>query len=119
VALTEEQESNYFAELERAGPRQVRSDLKHNKISALLVHHASKWLAEQERESEHSNAALLRLMQQNLEATKRIAAAAEQQIAGARHAKKRATIALAMATTSMILTVLGIWLSHYWSTIGR
>ena len=100
MALTPEQERLYVIELEKMGETQVRSDSEHGRISPGYVHLASRWLAGKEREAkereEASRAEQIKLM-------RRQAAAAER-------ANTRATIAILIASASVIVTLI--------STIG-
>jgi hypothetical protein len=112
VALTPEQERAYFAELEQVGESNVRSEMDHGRISPALVHLASRWLADKERQREASKASQIEIMRRSSEAAERASAAAERQATAAERANTRATIALAIAIVSMIVSVISIWVTH-------
>lgn len=116
MALTEEQERQWIAELERMGPTQVRSLLDQDKITPALVFLSSHWLSEKDREGERREAAS---QSEQIALMRRAASAAELQADEARRANTKATIALIIAIASPIVTAIiaaiGIWLP-YWST---
>jgi hypothetical protein len=112
MALTEEQERAYLAELERMGPTQVRSDLDHGRVSPALVFLSSSWLSNKEKEAERQREALsseqIELTRRASEAAERASAAAERQATAAERANTRAALALVIATISMMISIVGI-----------
>jgi hypothetical protein len=99
VALTDEQEREYIAALEKRGKTQIRSELDHGQIPPRFVSLASQWLSEKERESEHEHADVMR---RTLDATERQAKAAER-------ANTRSTIAILIAAGSVIVSLLSLF----------
>ena len=97
MALTPEQERLFVIELEKKGETQVRSDSEHGKISPAFVHLASTWLAGKEREAKEREGTA---KAEQIELMRRQAAAAER-------ANTRATIAILIASASVIVTLIG------------
>jgi hypothetical protein len=110
MSLTTEQERLFIADLEAQGKTQVRSNFDHGKISPGFVYLASKWLAETEREEERRREAA---QSEQTELMRRASVAAERQAHASEQANKRATIALVIAIASMIITIIGVWVTHW------
>jgi aryl-alcohol dehydrogenase-like predicted oxidoreductase len=109
VALTQA-ESDYIAQLETLGETQVRSDLNHGRIPPAFVHLASTWLAGKDREAERRTEAS---NSEQMELMRRASAAAERQATAVERANNKATIALAIAIASMVITIIGIGVTHW------
>jgi thioredoxin-like negative regulator of GroEL len=110
VALTQDQERQYFDELERMGETQVRSDLDHGRVSPAYVYLASQWLSEKEREAKGQKQASLT---EQMEHLRRAADAAERQAAATEQANTRATLALVISIASMaVTTIVALWVAH-------
>jgi phage terminase Nu1 subunit (DNA packaging protein) len=120
MALTPDQEREWTAQLEGMGVQLARSELERGKIPPHWVHLTATWLSSKDKEAEAqrdaSNAEQMEIARRASEAAARAATAAELQAIEARRANKRATIALVIATISIIATTVGtavsIWISH-------
>jgi hypothetical protein len=130
MALTPDQESQWFAQLEALSVSQVRSDLEGGKISPAFVHATAAWLSAKDKEAEErretSNSAQIALARRAAEAAEqaaleahrasaaaeRSATAAERQAAAAENANRRATIAIVIAIASIIIAVFGMLMTH-------
>jgi hypothetical protein len=110
MAPTPEHERQWILQLEELGVTQVRSLLENDKISPGFVHVSSQWLADKDREAEGRREAS---RAEQMELMRRASVAAEAQATEARRANMRATIALAIAIISIIVSAIGIWLA-YW-----
>lgn len=110
MALTEKQERAWIVRLEEIGETRVRSELDHGKISSAFIHLTSKWLSERERAAEHRKEASI---SEQIELMRRASAAAERQAIAAERANRRATIALVIAIAAMIVTIIGIGITHW------
>jgi CHASE3 domain sensor protein len=110
MALTEEQERQWIAQLEGMGETQVRKLLSQDKISPAFVYLSSQWLAAKELGAELRSEAS---QSEQMELIRRASAAAEAQAREARRANTRATIALIIAILSIIVSAIGT-LSPYW-----
>ena len=111
MALTQQQEEAWFAELAKMGRGQARARLTHGTISEPFVPITWDWLSKQEAEerrriAEEADRASI--------AAERAATAAERQALAAERANTRATIALAIAIISIIMSAIGIFWP-YWN----
>jgi hypothetical protein len=124
MALTPDQERDWFAQLEALSVSQVRSDLEGGKISPAFVHATAAWLSAKDKEAEErreaSNSAQIALARRAAEAAEqaaseahrastaaeRSATAAERQAADAERANSKAMIAIVIAAISLILAIL-------------
>jgi hypothetical protein len=137
VSLTPEHKHSFIAELEKMGVPEVKHRLDRGTISGPLVPIAFAWLAEKEREDERRRDAfnseqieIAKAASLTAEraaaaaeaaakeaarasaAAERQAAASERQATAAERANRRATIALMIAITSIITTMVSIWITH-------
>jgi hypothetical protein len=103
--------------LEFLGPAQVRMLMQSGGWAHSFHPITIKWLAEKNQEparlndaSQAEQAALARAANT---AASRAALAAERQATAAEKANTRATIALIIASASMIATIIGIWLVQF------
>ena len=123
MSLTQEQERDWFAQLEGMGVPLVKSEFERGKFSPAFVHSTSVWLAAKDKEAEErreaSNSAQMELARRASAAAERAATeaerasaaaersatAAERQATAAERANIRANIAIAIAIISLIITV--------------
>jgi hypothetical protein len=109
VALIQDQEREYIAQLEQRGERQVRYELEHGLIPPAQVHLTTQWLSRKEREAK-SQREISQFEQ--IELMRRASDAAERQAAAAEQANRKATIALWISVGSLIVAFISIWITH-------
>ena len=102
MTLNPEQEREYVAGLDEKGVVQVRFELEHGQIPPTLMHLASKWLSEKEREAKDR-------AEEQMEVMNVIPATAERQATAAEQANTRANIALLIAVVSLIVSIFSLF----------
>jgi hypothetical protein len=112
--VTKAEEKAWFSEMGKMGRDRVRAGLDHGTIPPAFVSLSWDWLSEQEAEEkrrlEVSTSEQIEIARRASEAADRAASAAERQARAAERANTRATIALAIAILSIIVSAIGIWL---------
>ena len=130
MALTPDQEHEYFTRLEAMGVSLVRSDFAAGKIQPHLIHPTATWLSGKEKEAEArreaSHAEQMELARRASEAAERSAseaerasaaaersaAAVEGQASASERANTRATIAIMIAIASIVAVAINVWITH-------